>query len=119
MSETPRVDDKVRVSFEGSYGMNGFQPFVQGPDGKRIYPTPEWGAVEILERAAGPAKDPIGTVRQIPLSEHVVIKTASVDCPWRVPGQVYSGELTGYSDAVVASWPVIGAVPGTPAAGGS
>lgn len=75
------------------------------------------------EPADDPSEDPIGTVRQCPDADAVAVRTEwcheheSGCYRWRVPatgGARPTSILV--NDEHVSGWPVIGAVPGTPAA---
>ena len=69
--------------------------------------------------------DPVGTVRRtIGLIETALVKTTSVRLPWRRLDYTLSSDglnfenLGGFSEEQAARFPVIGAVPGSPAAQG-
>lgn len=62
--------------------------------------------------------DPIGTVRRAPYAPFwVVVKTVDPEYPWQTIQPLTDGERSAWGfDSDVARWPVIGAVPCTPAA---
>jgi hypothetical protein len=123
MSETPKVGDKIRVTFEGAYEETLGLAAVRRSDGFKIYPG-DWGKVEVIERADDPSRDPIGTVRRRPAGTSAgtsYVKTAYPTFPWVRLDSGHAGDnggwrLGGNSDGDVIGWPIIGAVPGTPAA---
>lgn len=113
----PRKGDKVRLVIEGEVGStyaSAALGFKNGP----VIPgyVVQSAKVEILERADDPSKDPVGTVRRsvsltYTKSEHA---GCNGNLPWvRLTGD---GNVRTYSDGEVVGLPVIGAVPGTPAA---
>lgn len=115
---SPRKGDRVRVVVEGDYveynpatgehAVNAGMPSWVG------FPAGLFEAsVEVLERADDPGQDPIGTVRKGPKSSPVVRSRVMSDdtYPWK--SVMYT---INYSHDEVVGWPVIGAVPGTPAA---
>ncbi|MFE1362613.1 hypothetical protein, partial [Streptomyces harbinensis] len=64
-----------------------------------------------------PAEDLLGTVRRSPDGQFLAILWPSARDPYRWITTA-SWTATGYeTDETVATWPVVGAVPGSPAAG--
>lgn len=105
--------DKVKVTYEAEY--REFSPYSGRhgviPAGATVpHPVPRGATVEVIEKADAPAKDPIGTVRRNATGV-VAVKTDSYYRCWR--RVKIGGWLTA---SQVADWPIIGAVPGTPAA---
>jgi hypothetical protein len=102
---TPKPGDKVRVTYEAEY-----QPGRSYTPGNMLC----WDlAVEVIEPADDPSKDPIGTVRahdghqwvRINFGEYISCAWVCVDWNVRPRGHYEMQEST-----------VVGAVPGTPAA---
>jgi hypothetical protein len=113
---TPRLGDKLRVNFDTTAAERSDDPYmvnviVAGQHGDdRVVAVPSY-AVEVLERAVGPRYDLTGTVRQGSNGDIVV--------RWHAPSDYSWAGITGPEncrDSDVEDWPVIGAVPGTPAA---
>lgn len=128
--DEPRVGDKVQVSFETTVASGAPNPYVvwvnvedgrEGPG--RIVCVPTY-AVEVLERADDPSRNEVGTIRRLPAQQQagadsaplgpIAVKwDANDQHPW-VWMRWDGAQLL--SDETVTGWPVIGAVPGTPAA---
>jgi hypothetical protein len=122
-----RSGDKVRVTYDAlvqTLGDNGRVSYVISEDDTEVSFVLRDATVELVGRADDPSKDPIGTMRCLPDDDgqrassasigDLVIKWDSTDeNPWawfRWDGpQLLSNET-------VTDWPVIGSVPGTPAA---
>lgn len=116
MSETPRRGDRVRVTYEGTVcdpthlGTN-LQLLTDG-----MWPiVPKSARVEILERADDPARDPIGTVREELDRSATYVRTAQGWMTVHDPRHTGIGGVFAYDDSVSRA-PIIGVVPGTPAA---
>jgi hypothetical protein len=125
MSETPKVGDKVRLTLDGSVcRSDGGDVQVRLNDLWGTYTVPLGSPeMEILERADDPASDPIGTVRRSGdglYAGESYVKTAYPEYPWVSLSRGHedgdSWRLSGNGDRYVVGWPIIGAVPGTPAA---
>lgn len=124
MSEAPRRGDKVRISFEMVWGRDGYEfrrdvhdaghGIVYG--GKPTYSVETYAepVFEVLERADDPARDPIGTVREELDRSATYVRTAQ---GWMtVHDPRHTGiEMFAYDD-LMSRAPIIGVVPGTPAA---
>ncbi len=113
----PQPGDRVRVTYEGTYlrphdHQDGCH-VVKVPDDTNTRVTLRSATVEVLERADDPSKDEVGTVRRSPDGK-VVAKGSRINFPW-ANLSAPKGDDSYHSNAV-AGWPVIGAVPGTPAA---
>jgi hypothetical protein len=117
--DKPRKGDKVRIGVDAEYVREGdpadhdggFAGWIVTIAGAMVY-LPTDATVEVLERADDPSKDPIGTVRRRP-DGVVAAKSPNPDYPWRGFGEP-CGE--NFATVSVIGWPIIGSVPGTPAA---
>lgn len=109
----PKPGDKVRVTYEGTYGPDRRVTASGIKSGHALTWPHSFGAtVEVLTPADDPSMDLVGTVRRrlaYPLSRPVMRHDFSV-LPWRT----LAG--TQYDDEEVVGWEIIGTVPGTPAA---
>jgi hypothetical protein len=124
----PRKGDVVLVTFKAEYegdGRDGSPPRVKVEKGgmPALISVADDSSFEVVEPADDPSKDPIGTVRQCPDADVVAVRTEwcheheSGSYRWRLPatgGARPTSVLV--NDEHVEGWPVIGAVPGTPAA---
>jgi hypothetical protein len=109
VSETPKLGDKVRVTYEGTAVDPGFGG-IHLPGSLDLQGVLE--NVEILERADAPSKDPVGTVRTNDDSGRVFVKVRLNE--WRILADD-SCPSSSWSDSEVASRTVTGIVPGSPA----
>jgi hypothetical protein len=105
MSETPKLGDKVRITYEGTAVNPGFGgihlPGTLDLQGVRT-------EVEILERADDPSKDLVGTVREYEPYRLVYVKVS-------VNQWVRVGNPSNLSDSSMEFTRSIGVVPGSPA----
>lgn len=117
----PRKGDRVRWTRMRPQVIEGILEDVDGDayairDGElRLHACQtEDVTVEVLERADDPSSDEVGTVRKDPEYGEVVAKVSLSREEGR-PWHSFDGGST-VTDQRVKEWPVIGAVPGTPAA---
>jgi hypothetical protein len=113
VSEQPRPGDRVRITYEAEYRSDWE---AVGKDGTVIYPAD--AVVEVVEPADDPSKDPEGTYRRSD-SGVVVARLDEQDesgVEWVVVFRCGATDRRMYDHREVTGWPVIGAVPGTPAA---
>lgn len=118
----PRKGDKVRYTVEGVVTTVGdYLTRIEQADyvGVSVNHDGEHGRLEILERADDPSKDPIGTVRGA--DGWIVVRRdtrGSPALPWATLVTPEGQRVVNFhaSDHAVSGLPVIGAVPGTPAA---
>jgi hypothetical protein len=116
----PRKGDRVRVTYEAMWDDPPNYPgwmvrLGQDTDGnERWADVPQWASVEVLERADDPGKDVVGTVRDSAYGSAVKLRHNE----WRVARDDKDEIAAAWSDEAVRNggWPVIGVVPGTPAA---
>ncbi len=114
-SETPKVSDRVRFTIDAEY----IRPSVNDKVSDHLvlagagdeYTLPYEAAIEILERADDPARDPVGTVRENKGSyKGVYVKTAEYE------GREWFHVVEGFfTCAPYTIGGIVGAVPGTPA----
>jgi hypothetical protein len=107
VSELPRPGDRVRITYEAEY-RNGWEAV--GKDGTVTYPAD--AVVEVVEPADDPSKSLVGEVRKYHDGTPVALTADDGDWPWSGFGQTFTGR--GHKE--MEGCPVIGAVPGTPAA---
>lgn len=108
--EDLREGDKVRVTFEGVVGFDGR---ITHEEQARNYFDKRGFTVELIERPDDPSKDLVGTVRL----SHAGPAVKARDNDWHVVRRSDTPSVAWADRAVKNSrWPIIGTVPGTPAA---
>jgi len=121
----PQPGDRVRVTFEADFvsGDDSRHAVVDIADGMgpiRIG-IPAWSTFEVLKRADNPSEDPIGTLRREDHADGHSIWLSTQDRlgrrGWFCVHSTVVGNLGGRVEHdEVAGLPVIGSIPGTPAA---
>jgi hypothetical protein len=97
--------DRVRVTYETEYAQGGYHL----PRGTLFVNH----TVELIQAADDPSQDPVGTVREWGGRAFALTYSEDNRFPW-VAISVDSGGANGHG--VMEGTPIIGAVPGTPAA---
>lgn len=111
----PKPGDRVRVTFEGRW--TGKSDLVEQDNGRIVDIDVFQEAVEVIEAADDPSKDPVGTVRRRQGFDEIAIQAdtdATTYEAWLVLGNPASSGWARHE--YVSGWEIIGAVPGTPAA---
>jgi len=106
-----KVGDEIKVTTKGKVTdtapWGGGYVFVNGA---KVFIKRPGVEVEVLTPADDPSKDPVGTLRQQPHNITPYVKLG----PNR--WQHFTGGADNYDDNFLRGYPVVGAVPGTPAA---
>jgi hypothetical protein len=122
----PQKGDLIRVTYEGRYLKDLEDGWHKVEVANYAYPMyPREATVEVLEPADDPSKDLLGTVRR---EDHeaghsvwqcVIVPTnhnwRRWECVWSTaPGNI--GSFLSHETVAASGFPVVGTVPGTPAA---
>lgn len=117
MSETLKTGDKIRVALEGEVvcGGDDWTYCIHLGERRDVYVVvDDVPTVEILERATGPAWDPVGTVRAELDGSAVYVKT--LDGRWSTVARRSGEEPSSFAGNELGMSKILGAVPGSPAA---